>query len=363
MDSTITVEVSILLMSYLKQMRYLGCKKSLLGEIENVLKEAGLLRKGLVLFDAFCGTGTVANHFKDVFRIRLNDNLHFATTFAHGTIMADSCKFQTLGFDPFDFFNKDLNLREGYVSYNYAPKHSGRMYFSDFNANRIDFFRWQIEEWKKAQIINNEEYDYLLASLIESISHISNVAGVYGAYLKSWDPRALKQIKFIPPVKQLNLNESAPEVLSIHHANVEDIISDIDCDILYLDPPYTKNTYSVQYHLLESIVRNDEPEISGITGARPYHGNMNGWSKKYEVEIAFEKVVAKTKAKHVVLSYSSAGLMSKEYILSILKRYCQEKSIIVKTIPYKQYLNSRSKGLDNHCEYIFYGEKKRLSMI
>lgn len=36
----------------------------------------------------------------------------------------------------------------------------------------------------------------MLACLLESVSDVSNTAGVYGAFLKHWDKRALKPIVF-----------------------------------------------------------------------------------------------------------------------------------------------------------------------
>ena len=82
------------------------------------------------------------------------------------------------------------------------------MYFSDYNAGRIDYFRFQIEEWKLNNQINDGEYCYLLGCLLESVSKVANVAGVYGAYLKQWDPRAIKNIKFLPI--ESTVSENAP---------------------------------------------------------------------------------------------------------------------------------------------------------
>ena len=70
------------------------------------------------------------------------------------------------------------------------------MYFTAENAGRIDYFRETIEQWKNDNLVNDSEYSLLLASLIESISFVSNTAGVYGAFLKHWDPRAQKPIIF-----------------------------------------------------------------------------------------------------------------------------------------------------------------------
>ena len=72
------------------------------------------------------------------------------------------------------------------------------MYFSEENAQRIDYIRMTIEKWHNAEKINDKEYYYLIASLLESVSNVANVAGVYGAFFKKWDPRAIKPMKFIP---------------------------------------------------------------------------------------------------------------------------------------------------------------------
>ena len=337
-------------------MRYLGNKTSLVQQIVALLEKHSLLANNYVFFDAFCGTGTVANAVSKYHDIVLNDNLLFATIYAKGRIVQNECVFANLGYNPIEYFNGNEFLLKGFVYHNYSPA-GGRMYFSEYNAQRIDYFRQIIEDWHITNIINENEYCYLLCCLLESISKVANVAGVYGAFLKTWDARAKKNIIFIEPEKQKETTNEPRNVI-IYNSNIEEIIPDVHCDILYLDPPYTHNSYSVQYHILETIIRNDNPDLKGITGARKYSNIFNRWSKKYEVEVAFEKVVAETRAKHIVMSYSSDGIMSKDYILNVLKRYCHADSIEVIDIPYKQYLNSRAKKEDTHYEYLFYAEKK-----
>lgn len=338
-------------------MRYLGNKTSLVQNIVNLLHEHSLLNKRYILFDAFCGTGTVANALRDNYDIILNDNLLFATIYSKGRIVRSDCTFANLGFNPIEYFNSNELLLQGFAYRNYSPA-GGRMYFSEFNAQRIDYIRHIIEDWYVTHAINENEYCYLLCCLLESISKVANVAGVYGAFLKKWDPRAVKNIVFLEPETDFSETPLSPHNVRTLNSNIEEIISDVDCDILYLDPPYTHNSYSVQYHILETIIRNDNPELKGITGARKYSNIFNRWSKRYEVEVAFEKVVAETRATHVVMSYSSDGLMSKEYIINVLKRYCYADSIEAIDIPYKQYLNSRAQKGASHYEYLFYGKKK-----
>ena len=82
-----------------------------------------------------------------------------------------------------------------------------------------------------------------------------------------------------------------------YNMNISEIIDKVDCDILYLDPPYTKNKYSVQYHILETLIRYDNPTLKGITGTRDMSWVSQTWSTKNAVEVEFENTVAKTKAK------------------------------------------------------------------
>lgn len=334
-------------------MRYLGNKDSILYEIEKLLERKNLLQKNYVLFDAFCGTGSVSRNFSDIYKIVINDNLLMPLTYSYGSLIANDCDFNELGFNPFKYFNKSKEIVEGFFYNNYSPKKSGRMYFNDYNAGRIDFFRIKISEWYTDKKINVKEYNYLLACLLESVSKVSNVAGVYGAYLKTWDPRALKDIIFL----QIENDKKCVHDVEKYNMNISEIIDKVDCDILYLDPPYTKNKYSVQYHILETLIRYDNPTLKGITGTRDMSWVSQTWSTKNAVEVEFENTVAKTKAKHVILSYSSDGLMTKEYILNVLRRHCEKDSVECIEIPYKKYRNYKTHKDNDHYEYLFYGKK------
>ena len=153
---------------------------------------------------------------------------------------------------------------------------------------------------------------------LESVSFVSNTAGVYGAFLKKWDDRALKDIIFLDVSDGVVSNNPIIKTTG----KIEDIIEDVPCDILYLDPPYTQNQYGTQYHLLETLVLNDKPEfVSKVTGSRSTREMRSDWSKIYKVHILFDKILAKTTAQHIFLSYNNDGDMSKYYIEAIMKRY------------------------------------------
>ncbi len=335
-------------------MRFIGNKESIAEQIDFFIENKVASNNRLTLFDAFCGTGSVSDKLKNKYNIIVNDNLKWATVYTAGRLYAPSCHFEKLGFDPFEFLNQNNKKIYGFIYKTYAPTESNRMYFSPENAARIDYFRKQIEDWYRDDLLSESEYMFLLASLIESVSKVSNTAGVYGAFLKKWDGRALKPIEFIKPA----YNTFTPDYIKIYNDKIENIISDVECDILYLDPPYTQNQYGTQYHLLETIILNDCPSVSKVTGSRPVMPMRSDWSKEYKVNILFDQVIANTKAKYIVLSYNNDGFMSKEYIEAAMKRYGKPETYCCEKINYKKYKNWKSQNRKEHFEYLFFIEKK-----
>lgn len=335
-------------------MRYLGNKESIVPEIQALLQEKDIYNDDMFFFDAFCGSGSVAEHFKEKYNIIINDNLTWSVTYTHGRICAATCTFSALGFDPFEYLNENNECLEGFNYKTYAPTDTARMYFTPENAGRIDYFRWQIEDWKLKGKLTEDEYCYLLACLIESVSDVSNTAGVYGAFLKKWDSRALKPIVF----SKVDFIDAPYKSLKSYNDKIENIISDVDCDILYLDPPYTQNQYGTQYHLLETLVLNDSPAVSPVTGSRRTAPMRSDWSKEYKANILFDLVIAKTKAKYIILSYNNDGFMSKDYIEAVLKRYGKPETYVCKKMSYKKYKNWKSRNAKPHFEYLFFVEKK-----
>lgn len=121
-------------------MRFIGNKELLTIEIKNLLKKKELLDSNLSFFDAFCGTGAVADSLKDSMNLIVNDMIEWSVVYAKGRLTSHNCTFEKLGFDPFDFFNSNNIIQEGFFYQNYSKGGSERMYFSTENAGRIDYF-------------------------------------------------------------------------------------------------------------------------------------------------------------------------------------------------------------------------------
>lgn len=342
-------------------MRFIGNKTNLLNDIAQVIKE-NCDGTEKVFCDIFSGTVSVARFFKNRYKIISNDLLYFSYILQKGTIENNEIpSFKKLEdrlniHDVFDYLeNIDIKQEKfnKFIYENYSPnKKCERMYLTPENALRIDFIRNKIEEWRNKELINKNEYYYLLAALIEGVPFVSNITGTYGAYLKQWDKRAFKKFEMI----RLNVIDNNVKN-QCYNKNSNDLIQEISGDILYLDPPYNERQYLPNYHLLETIARYDNPEIKGKTGIRVYNSEKSNYCIKNKVYSEMEELIKNAKFKHIIVSYNQDGLLSKNDIETILKKYGNKETYKLYEIPYKQYQNKLTKKLDIHYEYLFYISK------
>lgn len=342
-------------------MRFIGNKTNLLNDIAQVIKE-NCDGTEKVFCDIFSGTASVARFFKNRYKIISNDLLYFSYVLQKGTIENNEIpSFKKLEdrlniHDVFDYLeNIDIKQEKfnKFIYENYSPnKKCERMYLTSEKALRIDFIRNKIEEWRNKELINNNEYYYLLAALIEGVPFVSNITGTYGAYLKQWDKRAFKKFEMI----RLNVIDNNVKN-QCYNKNSNDLIQEISGDILYLDPPYNERQYLPNYHLLETIAKYDNPEIKGKTGIRVYNSEKSNYCIKNKVYSEMEELIKNAKFKHIIVSYNQDGLLSKNDIETILKKYGNKETYKLYEIPYKQYQNKLTKKLDIHYEYLFYISK------
>jgi len=331
-------------------MRYIGNKEKIVKEIENVINDN--IKDKIVSFcDLFSGTGIVGHHFRSKYKIISNDILHSAHVLSHAYLNSEDNIFENLNFDPIKLLN-ELNGLSGFFHRNFSPKSPvKRMYFSEVNAMKIDAIRTQIESWKISKTINYNQYMYLLASLLESISLRANIAGVYGSFLKHWDSRALKNIE----LKKLELSNKSAYENVVFNENSINLIKNLSGDILYLDPPYTKNDYSVQYHLLETLIIYDNPVIVGKTGTRK-DKVISEFSKKNTAEMNLEKIISESNFKYILLSYNNNGLMSLDFVETLLKKH--SSFFYKKIIKHSNYTNKKSLRNKENLEIIYLIKKK-----
>lgn len=317
-------------------MNYIGSKKSLLQFLEDSIYQV-VGKKNFTFLDLFAGTGVVGQHFKSKgHKIIANDFQYYSYVLNKNYIG----NHQVLKFIDLESEMKQLkeisiekradyvcnylsniDLSEGFIYNNYClsgtkNQEFERQYFSDYNGLKVDSIRKKIEHWKITNKINENEYYFLLATLLENIDKVANTASVYGAFLKKLKKSAQKEFTMKPAYFVLN-----DEKHSVYNEDIEILIEKVQGDVLYLDPPYNHRQYATNYHLLETIARYDNPVIKGKTGLRDYSAQKSKFAQKQKVLSVFDNIIQKAKVKYIFLSYNNEGLMTEEQIKTIMSKY------------------------------------------
>lgn len=348
-------------------MRFIGNKENLLDRIYFVLSRRGIT--GKTFFDFFSGTTSVARFFKRKgYKVFSSDLLYLSYCLQRAYVTnnaepkfakllpiignSNNNLFESM-LDSVLYFLNEMQPVKGFIYENYSVGGTKdlprpRMYLSDENAKKIDAIRQKIEEWHIGALLSEDEYFILLACLVESVGFFSNISGVYAAFQKQWDARALKPF-IIKPIELVYNKENNRSF----HANSMDLIKDIDTDILYLDPPYNERQYAPNYHLLETIAKYDSPQIHGITGMRDYSNQKSSFCNKGSALRELDIIAKTAKYKYLILSYNTEGIMPQKDIKATLGQYGDVEVVEFEYLRFKSNNNGESKTKKHVHEQLY----------
>lgn len=351
-------------------MRYIGNKTRLLGFIRRTAEAVGLAPGSM--HDAFAGTASVGRAFKELgWRVASSDIMTYSYVLQRAYVVAQrtpaftklragdadvrstlrSARFRAAlaerrerlnGGSPggaldsiAEYLSAWIAPESGFMTCHYSPP-GGRMYFTEENAGRIDAIRRRLHEWRAEELIGEDEYYILLAALIEAADRVANTAGVYAAYIKSWQPNARRPLTLVPPAPV-----RGPRGAQAHQADAATVAAALGpVDLLYVDPPYNSRQYAGYYHVPEIIARgwfDDRPAIAGKTGLLARREQRSAWCSARKVEGALVELLEATRARHILVSYNSEGLLPEESMLSILASFSIDQHVRRFTHSYRRY--------------------------
>lgn len=330
-------------------MRYIGNKTKLLGFIRRVLRARGIHAGTAV--DPFSGTASVARELKRLgFSVIASDIMEYAHVLAkaHVEAVAEPSQLHAR--------IRELNRLAAAPDFITANFCAPRMYFTAENAARIDAIRIELEKWRTTAAIADPMYFILLAALLEASDRVANTTGVYAAFVKSWQPNALRPIE-LRPMRIISGNGC-----HAHRKDALALVSELDpFDLLYLDPPYNGRQYAGYYHLPELIAVgwfDQLPALRGKTGLLPDRDKRTDWSRRKKCEEALEALLANARCKHIVMSYNAEGLIPEAAIERLLKQYGRRETYRRYRKQYRRYRSdadgeNRNYTADVVAEYLY----------
>lgn len=341
---------------------YLGNKRRLLPFLYEVFSS---LVEGLedpVFIDPFAGSGSVSRLAKAMgMTVHANDWEPYTEVLNGCYIALDKGRLEGLfadrgGIDAvLDDLNGDTGPYTPYISRYYAPVslegadyRTERLFYTPENAVCIDRVRGRIDQWYPE---DSPEWTILLSSLVLQAAVRSNTSGVFKACHKGFGGhsrdalgRIMTGIKLLRPCL---LDGRGP--CTVHREDAAVFASKHPADLCYLDPPYNMHQYGSNYHLLNTLVLWDMPEIDNSLGSdgrleekaairKDWRVTRSSFCSRSTASAAFEELLGRIDARSIVVSYNTEGIIPFEELYDILS---SRGEVEVKTRDYTLYRGGR----------------------
>lgn len=288
--------------------KYIGSKRTLVPRIVALATALRARTGAATVCDFFSGTSRVAQGLKQAgFFVIANDLASYAEVLATAYVEADARRVRkrVLG-DKLAHLNA-LRGRTGYVTRTFCEE---ARYFQPFNGRRIDAIRAEIDRVAEERV----ERAVLLTSLLEAADRVDSTTGLQMAYLKEWAPRSFNRLELRWPTLLAGRGRA-------HRADANALAGRLEgADIAYIDPPYNQHSYHSNYHIWETLVRNDAPAAYGVARKRAdcrvvksaYNSRTQAWT-------AFSSLIRSVRAPHLIVSFSDEGFFAHDDILALLR--------------------------------------------
>jgi adenine-specific DNA-methyltransferase len=323
--------------------KYAGSKLRLISQI---LRLAGKVN-AKTIFDGFSGTTRVSQAFaRSGYDVVCNDHAVWSEVFGN-------CYLN--GKEPREYTNliQHLNAvppKEGWFTQFYGgdpedeeqPKRPWQVH----NTRKLDGIREEIERL----CLDPVDKCVALTSLIMALDQVDSTLGHFVSYLRDWSPRSFKKLHLAVPAIVRNGRAHAHSVL---REDIFDAMGKVETDISYFDPPYGSNNekmppsrvrYASYYHVWTTVCLFDKPSLFGKVNRRadtsdtvansPFEDFRRGANGRFIAVNAIARLLASTRSKYIILSYSSGGRATSQELNDAIKS-CGELIEVVE-VDYKR---------------------------
>jgi len=302
--------------------KYIGSKRLLVPAIVELI---GRLPDVRTVLDLFSGTSRVGHALKAAgYEVTANDHTTYAYKLAQCYVAADRREL----LPPVTQLVAELNQVTGTPGYFTETFCERSRYLQPHNGERIDAVRARIAELS----LEPQLEAVLLVSLMEAADRVDSTCGLQMAYLKQWSARSHNTLELRVPAML-----DGPGTALQQEAN--DAVRSGPFDLVYLDPPYNQHRYLGNYHMWESLVRWDKPEVYGTAMKRidckQYKSDFNS---RVRIASALTQLVQSIDARYVLVSFSNEGFLNRREVEDVLRARGEVAAI---EVDYKRYVGAQ----------------------
>lgn len=290
--------------------RYLGSKRRLLDFIEESLNDYGVPLKRLHrVADLFAGTGAMSwwlANLPAVTHIWANDLEPYAACIVKARLSRVGTETVQKRLDEYSEAARakvQKGFKGGWVTQHHTKVRQGRRLYTRPQAMHLDAL---------SDLIPRSDVDGMGALLESAMRHANTMSGLHTMARRGMRSECEPILKVVTPrgrTKGVQVRVTCGDALLIK--------SDVLQDLVYLDPPYTVHAYSVHYHLLNTILLQDEPNTAGVNSVRA-NAATTEFERKGSCTDAFRKLLQGLYTKYVCISYSTYALVSLKNIKEML---------------------------------------------
>lgn len=302
--------------------KYIGSKRVLVPHIVEIVSRLEGVR---TVLDLFSGTSRVGHALKAAgYTVTANDHTTYAYKLAQTYVAADRGALE----DDATRLIAELNRLEGVAGYFTETFCERSRYLQPHNGRRVDAIRDRIAELALDPLLEA----VLLVSLMEAADRVDSTCGLQMAYLKDWSARSHQALQLRLPA----LLEGAGHATQ---REARDAARGRSYDLVYLDPPYNQHRYLGNYHVWESLVRWDRPEVYGTAMKRvdckQYKSDFNS---RVRIAEALRDVVDALDARYLLVSFNDEGYLERGALMDILRERGEVAGV---ELDYKRYVGAQ----------------------
>lgn len=312
-----------------KTIRYMGAKSRLLDFIvPNILE---MTNENDTVVDIMAGSYAISYALKKYRRVVSNDIQQYSAVIGEALMLNQDTSISSHSAldDLASNYQSNLESQKFNLFYTcYADT-----YFSKRQCLDIDSIRYAI-----SCIDNKFKRALYMCALMNAMCLVQSTPGHFAQYMPNTNPRIVK-------LQQMSMFDEFLRSCSLY---TDIVFSKFDnrvmCDdfhnilnfellgrpsLIYLDSPYTQEQYSRFYHLLETLVKYDWPEIKFKAKYR-CDRFMSKFCYKRSVENEFRTLFdfCLNNNVKIVISYSNKGVISVDNLANVASQYFGDVKII-----------------------------------